>query len=178
MNGSIPQRQSGLTALLAEHRGGLLRFLTARTGDAAVAEDLLQELWIKVHQADPVGIEHGRAYLFKIANNLVLDRARGERRRVVRERAWSALAFGPDTGDGDVADPRLDAEHEMIERERVAAIASAIANLPPAAGRVFRMHKLEGISHADIARQLGISRSGVEKHIATAMAHLRRATRD
>lgn len=178
MNHSLPHRQSGLTALLAEYRAALLRFLVARTGDRTVAEDLLQELWIKVHQAEPIGIEHGRAYLFKIANNLVLDRARGERRRAAREKAWSALAFGQNNDGGEIADDRLDAECQLIERERAAAITSAIANLPPAAGRVFRMHKLDGLSHADIARQLGITRSGVEKHIATAMAHLRRATRD
>lgn len=66
----------------------------------------------------------------------------------------------------------------MLAREETAALASAIAALPQAAGRAFRLHKLDGLSHADVAEQLGISRSGVEKHIAVAMAHLRRAMKD
>ena len=40
------------------------------------------------------------------------------------------------------------------------------------------MHKFDGLSHAEIAARLGISRSGVEKHIAVAMVHLRRALKD
>ena len=66
----------------------------------------------------------------------------------------------------------------MEDRERSAKLVAAIAALPPAAGRAFRLHKLDGLSHADVARELGISRSGVEKHMATAIAFLRRALRD
>jgi RNA polymerase sigma-70 factor (ECF subfamily) len=66
----------------------------------------------------------------------------------------------------------------MLAREETAALASAIAALPEGAGRAFRLHKIDGLSHAEVAAKLGISRSGVEKHIAVAMAHLRRMLGD
>ena len=70
---------AGLEAVLELHRASLRRFLLARTGDAAIADDLLQEMWVKLRSSEPVGVEHGRSYLFRMAHNLVLDRARGER---------------------------------------------------------------------------------------------------
>ena len=54
-------------------------------------------------------------------------------------------------------------------------LTSAVANLPDGARRVFRLHKIDGMSHAEVAATLGISKSGVEKHIAVAMRHLRAA---
>ncbi|MBO0750421.1 MAG: hypothetical protein J2O44_08340, partial [Porphyrobacter sp.] len=78
----------GLAALLEAQRTELLRFLAARCGDAAEAEDLLQELWLKAATAASGPVANGRAYLFRMANNLVLDRARARRRAMRRDRAW------------------------------------------------------------------------------------------
>ena len=52
-------------------------------------------------------------------------------------------------------------------------LAEAIGQLPPGAARVFKRHKLDGLSHGEVAAELGISRSAVEKHIAVALRHLR-----
>lgn len=168
---------SGLAHAYVERRAELLRFLVARTGDAAAAEDVLQELWIRLQAADSGPVANPRAYLYRAAQNLVLDRHAAERRRGAREREWSAGGRANLPGP-EPADPSDDAEAMLIEREEVARLASAIAALPEAAGRAFRLHKLEGLPHADVAARLGISRSGVEKHIALAMVHLRRAMAD
>jgi predicted ArsR family transcriptional regulator len=58
-------------------------------------------------------------------------------------------------------------------RQEAEALAEAILALPPGARRALTLHRLEGLSHADVARAMGISRSGVEKHLALAMRHLR-----
>lgn len=178
---SPPQTQasvSGLSQLLGELRPELLRFLTARMGDAGEAEDLLQELWIRVSQGAAAGpVSNGRAYLYRAAQNLALDRVRERRRRVARDGEWAdtqkAALPGPEP-----ADARANAEATLLAREEARALAAAIAALPEAAGRAFRMHKLEGMPHAEVARTLGITRSGVEKHMAVAMAHLRRTLAD
>ncbi len=166
---------TGLNEIFAETRGELLRFLTARTGNAGDAEDLVQDVWLRIQAADTGPVANGRAYLYRVAQNLVLDRVRERRRREQRDHDWAGshntlLA-------GDATDHRPDPVAQIIEREDAAALAAAIAALPEGAGRAFRLHKLDGLSHADVAAQLGISRSGVEKHIAVAMAHLRRALR-
>ena len=166
---------SGLAALLERHRGELLRFLRARTRDHGEAEDVLQELWLKLHGTRIGPVANGRAYLFQMANNLVLDRARERRRRVLRNQSWARQEYGTGSDGDEAADPSAGPDHEVIEAEELRRLAAAIDSLPEGARRAFCMHKLDGLSHAEVAARLNISRSGVEKHIALAMQHLRRA---
>ena len=173
MKPSDTKDPSGLTLLFGELRAELTRFLAARTGSATDAEDLAQELWLRIQRVGSGPVGNGRAYLYRIAQNLVLDQVRERRRREDREAHWRDARST--TSDGETIDASPDALEVMIGRERDAALVRAIDALPEGAGRVFRMHKLEGLSHAEIAAVLGISRSGVEKHIAVAMTHLRRA---
>lgn len=168
---------SGLTLIYAELRSELLRFLTARIGDRAEAEELLQELWVRVQAVDPGPIANPRSYLYRAAQNLALDRVRARRRQMAREDQWAATQRLPHAGQ-EAGDIRGTAEDAMIAREEADALATALAALPAGAGRVLKLHKFDGLSHAEIAQRLGISRSGVEKHIAVAMAHLRRALSD
>lgn len=166
-------RETGLAELYQLHRAELLRFLVARTGDPAEAEDAVQELWLKLGTAQTGPIANGRSYLFRMAHNLVLDRVRANARRSARERRWSDTEHGPMPRSGEIADGRRNAEQEMEDRDEAARLASAIANLPEGARRVLRMHKIEELSHGEIAARLGISKSGVEKHMAVAMKYLR-----
>lgn len=158
-----------------ELRGELLRFLTARLGDAASAEDALQELWLRLQTMDSGPVANARAYLYRAAQNVALDIVRTRQRGIARDGQWAAAQGG---SGAEPVDLSPDAEAAMLAREEAAALASAIAALPEAAGRAFRLHKFDGLSHAEVAARLGISRSGVEKHIAVAMAHLRRAMKD
>ncbi|GLV28382.1 DNA-directed RNA polymerase sigma-70 factor [Sphingobium sp. TomTYG75] len=157
------------------YRAELRRLLQARVGDPAEAEDLLQELWLRARQrpAGPVG--NGRAYLFRMAQNLVVDRLRERQRRMARERRWSDQETDFTPAGIEPTDRRETPEDQIIAREEVAALASAIANLPDGARRAFELHKIKGLSHAEVADRLGISKSGVEKHMAIAMKYLRRA---
>ena len=169
-------KPSGLSQIYDQLRPELLRFLTARTANPAEAEDLMQELWLRAQDASRGPVANGRAYLYRAAQNLVLDRIRETRRRERRDRDWSDLQADPISGDR--VDPRPQAIHALIARQDIEALRAAISNLPEGAGRAFRLHKIEGLSHAETAARLGISRSGVEKHIAVAMARLRRALED
>lgn len=167
----------GLRALYQLHAASLRRFLHARTGSADLAGDLMQELWLRLDGVADGPVVDGRAYLFRMAQNLMLDQLRERRRRDGRERAWAEVTL----------DQRADAPEPVetttaldiaIGREEVRRLARAIDRLPAGAQRAFRLHKLEGLSHAETAERLGISRKGVEKHMATAMQHLRRLLDD
>ena len=165
---------TGLAALLEAQQADLLRFLAARCGDAAEAQDLLQELWLKAATVPSGPIAHGRAYLFRMANNLVLDRARMRRRAMKRERAWLDRD-GPSAGSSDQRpDPAPDAESELIAAQDAELVRRAIEALPDGARRALLLYRFDGRGQSDIARIMGISRSGVEKHLALAMKHLRR----
>lgn len=169
---------SGLALVYQDMRAELTRFLTARLGDAGEAEEAVQELYLRLHgagQGGPVG--NARAYLYRAAQNVALDRVRERRRRRARDDAWADLSYDRGAG-GEPIDGNADAEAALVENERVAALSAAIDALPAGARRVFMLHKIDGVPHAAIAGELGISRSGVEKHLSLAMAHLRRALAD
>ncbi|WP_448661195.1 RNA polymerase sigma factor [Sphingomonas sp. CJ20] len=172
---SASSEPSGILHVYTTIRAELLRFLTAHLGDPAAAEDALQELWLRLQAIDTGPISSARAYIYRAAQNVALDMMRTRRSVAARDGQWAATHSGPGVEPVDLSPG---AEDAMIAREEAEKLAAAIAALPPAAGRAFRMHKFGGASHAEIAAQLGISRSGVEKHIAVAMAHLRRAMKD
>ena len=74
----------------------------------------------------------------------------------------------------DRPDPSPDAEQELLEQEEVEVLRAAIATLPDGARRALLAYRFEGMAQGDIANMMGISRSGVEKHLALAMKHLRK----
>ena len=89
-----------LLALYLARRSNLVRFLAARAGSMALAEDLTQELYIKLagrERGEEVG--NPTALLYRMALNLMLDRARGETRAAVRDTAWRQ-AVRTEIGDG------------------------------------------------------------------------------
>lgn len=171
-----PDSSQGLEALYRVHRAALQRFLIARTGDPNEAEEILQDVWIRLGHAAQAPIANGRAYLFRMAQNLVVDRLREKQRRMRRERIWLDDLSG--TARTEPADASPNAEQLILDREETTRLLSAVETLPDGARRVFELHKVEGLSHAEVAMRLGISRSGVEKHMAVAIKYLRRALLD
>jgi RNA polymerase sigma factor (sigma-70 family) len=175
---SGPPAGGGLSRLYEEHRAEILRYLRARTGNTAEAEDVLQELWLKLQSGGSGPVANGRAYLFRMAHNLMLDRLREQRRRRMRDSSWSLERSAGATGDGDLIDPVGSAEDGLVANEELSQLKAAIEELPAGARGAFLLHKIDGLSHGEVAARLGISRSGVEKHIAVAMKHLRQALVD
>jgi len=146
------------------HRAALLRFLTARRVPHDEAEDLLQDLFVKLN-TQPVGaVAEPRAYLYRMLDNLLLDRRRSARRRAAREEAWQVTC----SGAGADVDDRPSAERQLIDRERLALVSSALAALPARTLLVFRRYRIDGASQREIAAELEISVSAVEKHLQRA----------
>ena len=175
--------------MLAAHRPQLVRFFTGRTGSVADAEDVVQEIWLHVAQpvAGPVTgpitgpIANPLAYLHRIGMNIVLDRVRANGRRVRRDSSYvdaTTTVTGGLAAGGEAIDDAPSAFDAVAGRQRIAQLAAALAGPPEGAMRVFRRHKIDGLSHAEIAAEFGISRSAVEKHIAVALRHLRKALND
>lgn len=161
---------AGLQALAAEMRPRLMRFLTARLGNANDAEDVMQEMWFRLERSESGPIANPEAYLHKIALNLANDLVRHRSRSSVRDASWYSTQSGDD--ESGQADPAPSPERVVAGRQQLAKVSAAIAALPERAGDVFKRHRLNGESHSEVAAALGISRSAVEKHMATAMRHL------
>lgn len=167
----------GLETVYRLYRGELLHFLIARLGDTNEAEDVLQDLWIRLQNAPSSPVANGKAYLYRMAQNLVVDRIREKQRRMRRERLWLE-ARGDAAAGSEPVDQTRNAEEALLEREENARLAAGVEMLPEGARRVFELHKQQGLSHAEVAARLGISKSGVEKHMAVVMKYLRRSLLD
>jgi RNA polymerase sigma factor (sigma-70 family) len=143
----------------------LLRHVTRRLGRDADAGDVVQDTFLRI-QRIPAGaeIQNTRSYLYRMADNLALDYLRT---RQSRQRYFSTEEFA------DPADESPSPESIVDYRQRLARLEQAIAELPPRQKEVFLLHKFDGLSHAEIAEQLGISRSAVEKLVMKALAHCR-----
>lgn len=160
-----------LLEIYLERRANLVRFFAARCGSLTVAEDLAQELYLKLANRDlEVTAENPVALIYRIATNVMLDRARGEARASAREAAWRRVAHAA-VGGEDVAD-EPSADDAVASRQRLRQLVDAVSELAPQMQRAFRLHKLEGKSHAETAQAMGISVKSVEKHISAALKAL------
>jgi RNA polymerase sigma-70 factor (ECF subfamily) len=163
--------RSPLIGLYLERRTDLVRFFTVRLRSSAAAEDLVQDIYVRLSGIDePAEIQNPMAYLYRLGSNLMLDRIRGERRTAHRDGAWLDTQTTR-IGIHEVSS-EPDAEAAVAARQRLALLTEALKELGPQTQRVFRMHKFEGLSHPQVAALLGISRSAVEKHMMAALKHL------
>jgi RNA polymerase sigma-70 factor (ECF subfamily) len=160
-----------LIGLYLERRADLVRFFTMRLRSAAAAEDLVQDIYVRLSGLDePADLQNPVAYLYRLGSNLMLDRLRGERRAAARDSAWLDSQTTRIGIQEISSEPSADAA--VAARQRLGLLTEALKELSPQTQRVFRMHKFEGLSHPEVAAALGISRSAVEKHMMAALKHL------
>lgn len=168
-------RSDLLAGLYRAHWGGLRNFILKLVRNGEDADDLAQEVFLRVSALSSLtNIEHPRAFLHRVALNLVSDRWRSEQVRA--EHAANELAAGP----GENVDA-LDPERIAMASETVRILESAVRSLPPKCRRVLVLRKLHQLSYEEIAAQTGLSERAIEKHIMRGMAriekHMERAFR-
>lgn len=153
-------------------RDRLLRFLRARgAGDAA--EDLLQDLWLRLAAAPDPAAAAQPGYMLRAADRLMIDRYRAERQAALRDKAWAETQ----PGLADNIAPAPGPEREVAARQEVAAIGLALADLPPRAAAILRRHRIDGLSQRAIADELGLSLSTIEADLRRAYAQIAAARR-
>ncbi|WP_155913513.1 RNA polymerase sigma factor [Asticcacaulis sp. AC466] len=154
-----------------EKRAMLVRYFTARARDAATAEDVVQEIYLKIAALGPhYSVENPTAFLFTTGSHIWLNRIRGQGRQRSRDGQWLS-ANHMDLAGEMIADIPS-AENEVMAREQLALITAALQELPEKTQEIFRLGKFEGMTQAQVAAHLHISKSSVEKHQYTALRHL------
>lgn len=152
-------------------RDDLRRYFAARVGDAE-ADDLLQETYLRAAGTSAhAEIRSPGAYLYRLGANVMLDRIRQQRARRARDGDWHDATVTSAAGGDDMDDAAL-ADRTVMARERLRRLSEAMAELPDAVQRTFHLHKIEGLSHSEVAARLGVSKSLVEKHMMRALKHL------
>ncbi|WGS85768.1 sigma-70 family RNA polymerase sigma factor [Methylomonas sp. UP202] len=155
-------------SLFRKHNRELFSFIAQRSGQDQ-AEDLLQDTYLRLLQhSDPQGIENPRAFLYQTGSNLSIDQ---HRHQTVLDRVYCPVsdfeletALAVDPAPGPEADAALDQEFEKLN--------TILMELPEITRNVFYLHRLEGLSHKEIAKRLTLSVRNSERHVADATHYL------
>ncbi|AQR63434.1 hypothetical protein BZG35_08375 [Brevundimonas sp. LM2] len=162
----MPTTPSALTTVYLRRRDALAAFIRRRTGCDQAAQDLTQEVWVRVaalgDQAAPVNPE---AFLQRIAGNLALD--------WLRRRRFRSAFVASDVDPALAADPAPEADRALHARRAVDYLAEVIDELPPKRRQAFLLYRGHGMTMKQVAAQLGISEKTVEHQVAKALVHCR-----
>src|SRR5690554_5808381 len=147
--------------LYKQHSRPLLAMLDKRLADPQEADDILQELFVKVWerraQVDPEKPFAG--YLYRIGQRMVVDHYR----RLAR------LAVVHNEVQHGQTELSNSTDEQVAHKETEALLQQAVAQLPKQQGRAFRLCKLEGKSYKEAAEIMQISPETVHAHLAKAM---------
>lgn len=163
--------KEGLRAIFLANRETLRRFLLAR-GAGDDADDLLQDLWLKISRAPSGPIASPMSYLYRAANTLMIDRFRSSRQSGIRDADWAESQSGAMQGVSDT--PSI--ERVIQSRQTAAKVEETLASLPARAALIFRRSRIDSRTQREIAAELGVSVSTVESDLRSvyrALAELR-----
>lgn len=150
--------------LYIEHLGEIRRFLARRLACVDAAAELAQEVFVRYLVAAPGRrIDNPRAFLFRIAGNLAVD----------RHRATVSVRHVDIDDCVDLASDYPSPERFAIARQEVERLRRAIDELPPKCREVFVRHKFDGIPQATLAEEYRVTLNAIEKHLIRALVHLR-----
>src|SRR5579863_9598467 len=160
--------------LLNRYRRPLIRYFCRMVRDQALAEDLAQEVFLRVYQARERYQPDARftTWLYRIATNLALN--------ALRDRKNEKLTETTDRQEGEeggildrTPDERPTVEQQMVESDRQRLIRDAIGDLPEKQRAAVILHKYQEVDYRQIANVLRVSESAVKSLLFRAYENLR-----
>ena len=155
-------------ALYARHKGPLFRYVLrgVRSRSRAVAEELYQEIWIRVIEARTRYAPTARfaTWLYAIAHNRMVDYWRHKE-----------LSEAPEPEEEPPAGPDADPAHQAQARQALGRVAKALADLPRAQREAFLLHEEAGMSVREIADATQSDAEAVKSRLRYAFAKLKEA---
>jgi RNA polymerase sigma-70 factor (ECF subfamily) len=161
-----PEKTRGviIERLFREHNEALIRFLRARVGSHNEALEVAQEAYVRLLSLDqPGAVSYLRAFLFKTAANIAIDRRRRHRNydKVTERQLFVELA------------ENRTPERQVAAEQTLRLLGSLIEAMPPKCRESFVMNQIHGLDAAPIAARLGITESMVRKYVVRALLHCR-----
>lgn len=150
---------SEISTLYTNHHGWLQGWLRKKLGDAHQAADLAHDTFVRLlAREEPVDAREPRAFLTTVAQRVLFNHYRRQK----LERAYlDALALAPQA----VA---MSPEDRAILLETLVEIDAMLDGLPTVVKRAFLLSQLDGLKHADIAQELGLSVTTVKRYLVKA----------
>jgi RNA polymerase sigma factor (sigma-70 family) len=150
--------------LFRDHNEALIRFLMARLHSYQDAREVAQEAYVRLLSLDePGAVSYLRAFLFKTAANLAIDR---RRRDATHSRATELPLFHE---FADVLTP----ERRVSDEQTILRLQRLVDALPPKCRQAFVLHEFYGLEFRVIAEQMGLSERMVRKYVVRALLHCR-----
>jgi len=149
-------------ALHACHHGWLVSWLRGRVGNPADAADLAQDVFVRLlRQPDAQVLQEPRAYLATVGNRLAIN---FHRRRSLEVAYLEALATRPQ-------ELAPSPEEQLLFRQTLLELDELLESLGVKVKRAFVLAQFEGMTYANIAREIGVTPRTVVTYVARAMAH-------
>jgi RNA polymerase sigma-70 factor, ECF subfamily len=172
--------EAGFNYLAAKYHRPMIHFLYRMVGNQAVAEELAQEVFLRVYRARSSYRAEARfsTWLYRIATNLAVNHARDTRHE---RSAQTVYLDQPDEETGttpDVADDEPTAEQQLLRDERMAAIRLHVMALPERQRTAVLMHKYQGMDYRQIGDVLKLSESATKSLLFRAYQTLRDKLKD
>lgn len=167
MSLTFDNREDLLSAYL-RHWNTLRIALKRRTGSHELAEDALQETWLRLAalKEPPDTVRDSQAFILRIAGNIAIDLLRKQNRH-------SSRCISDDDLMQAIADNRPSPETCVIDRDRLRCLVIALSQLPSKPRTALLLSRCDGLSYAMIADRLKVSESMVAKYLAQALRHCR-----
>ena len=167
--------EASFELLLHRYRTPLVNYLGRMVSDSAMAEDLAQEVFLRVYRARSQYAPSAKftTWIFRIATNLALNARRDGRFRQT-EVSIHQESFSDD-GDlvPEIPDGRPGAEQHLMSRDRAALIRRAVEELPEKQRAAVLLHKYEDMDYDQIAGVLNCSESALKSLLFRAYETLR-----
>ncbi|WP_342606793.1 RNA polymerase sigma factor [Pantoea agglomerans] len=156
--------------IFIDSRENLYRIALYRTGTKQAAQDITQDICLKVISLanEFPSYDDARNYLIRIAINASTDYVRAEKRRMKLLEGAATLFEGYSN----------DPEESYHFNESVKKIEEALNNLPSKCREILYLSRVEGMTHAEIAERLRVSRSLVEKYTVRTLLHCKQALKE
>lgn len=153
-----------LSRLFEQHNRTLVSFLINRLGNEAEAREVAQEAYVRILQLDqPGAVSFLRAYLFRTASNIAMDRLRHRSRTEHHRHAHLH----------DDAANLLCPERETLASEALDLLRQALHELPPRYRQAFLRHRFDDWSSSEIGREIGVNERQARNYIQRAAAYCR-----
>jgi RNA polymerase sigma factor (sigma-70 family) len=160
---------TAVSQLFRDHNRMLVGYLTSRLQSEQEAKEVAQEAYVRLLQLQDFGTPSLlRAYLFKTATNLAIDRLR--HRRVQRQTEEQPELFENLTATGIES---VDPAKQLLEREQTDRLLGYLQELPIKCQQVFSLHRLEGVPQQQVAVRVGVSERMVRRYVTYAMVYCR-----
>jgi RNA polymerase sigma factor (sigma-70 family) len=136
----------------------LRHFIGRFIRNSSDVDEIAQEAFLQAFSVEKTeAVEQPKSLLFRIAKHVAVSR--------LRRKANQIVSYLEDSVDSDVLQTEDSPEDEVSARQTLALHCEAVSALPPQCRQVYLLRKVHGLSHKEIAAQLGIAVSTVEKHL-------------